>query len=307
MLLNKPGFLRDKPFLFLFLVSMAGGIVWGALMYLFMGLVAGYDVQDIPIYLIGGLAFGLLFFLAMFVLFGGYALNERWSRKKLERVRDSFQPYEHAFFGTIRDEDQFYPASVIFILNRVVVTFVRRRRVHVLEIYYCDVDSAFLLGPLFHLAQGDQRLGVLLEISPEEQEALSQFLVEYKVDKEICFATKGKLFFAEETTDDMHWRFRFLRKDGDGMPKPVQEDALSVHVRDIDLLSVEYASCFDPTSNPFQYEGPWTASSEETEQILAKVKELRPVGCDDLIPWLERAVAEYDGIVYCYNTNEMRQ
>ena len=296
MLLSKPGFLRDKPFLFLFRVSMAGGIVWGALMYLFMGLVAGYDVQDVPIYLIGGLAFGLLFFLAMFVLFGGYALNERWSRKKLERVRDSFQPYEHAFFGTIPDGKKVLSALVVFILNRVVVAFVRGMRIGVLEIYYCDVDSAFLLGHLFHLAQGDQRLNVWLEISPEEQEALSRFLVEYKVDKEICFATKGKLFFAEETTGDMHhWKFRFRRKDGDGVLQSVREGSLSVHMRDINLLMEEYASCFDPSCSPF-HEAPWTASSEETEQILAKVKELRPVGCDDLIPWLERAVAEYDGI-----------
>ena len=146
------------------------------------------------------------------------------------------------------------------------------------------------------LAQGDQRLNVWLEISPEEQEALSRFLVEYKVDKEICFATKGKLFFAEETTGDMHhWKFRFRRKDGDGVLQSVREGSLSVHMRDINLLMEEYASCFDPSCSPF-HEAPWTASSEETEQILAKVKELRPVGCDDLIPWLERAVAEYDGI-----------
>ena len=54
--------------------------------------------------------------------------------------------------------------------------------------------------------------------------------------------------------------------------------------------------CFSVDGIEFDARDDIFYTKEQTERILAKVKELRPVGCDDLIPWLERAVAEYDGI-----------
>lgn len=67
------------------------------------------------------------------------------------------------------------------------------------------------------------------------------------------------------------------------------------------FLDVEegYAPCLPEglrDSVGVEYFGKIGLNKEETAAFLARVRELRPLGCEELIPRLERAVAEYDGI-----------
>ena len=289
----------------LFLLSLAGGVVYAGLFLVISGCAYGFSRGLVLITLGGGLAFALLFF-AVWMLTEKFQKpftldNPKAQRKLSEYETSQNRIYESKFAGFLQVgkglREAVCESCVYLESDRFYITYCYFGKVRHFEIAYSSVQNAEMRGNLL-LIQPQEGDCCAVSIKGDSSQLLHA-LMEKGLYHAANSLTCGKLFFTkEECVGTAYLELQYGEDESTAREFSSPEafwhaDSLYIHADDMETFFEKFGFCFALSAGG---EPDWFGITffdvAQTREVYDKIRASAVPDSETLLRWLEKAVAQ---------------
>lgn len=297
--------MKTKLQTILFMISLffAVGLFWGLAFFGIFGAAFAYSWMLFEYSMLGGLAFSVLFFVALLL---GMKMETIHAKQKEKRTQNTLEKACEPFMQDgvftidgkqcrlIKTKTLVWHCRLFVYDDCFKLIYAYGKKTEMLDVPFEAISSARARKHYF-MVKKRKTDGIYISIQDEELRLLSALK-----EKNVPFLCEKMLLTYQERKGDAYFEFQYRRKDYEPNEE-VQKNSLFLYWDDEEAFWEIYEPYFNAMNvltgkeEPFDFYSENAASKEQAEVLREELLKHRPKEYEIFVPWLEKAYTEYNG------------